>query len=160
MAVKWTRKPANDNPKRPGWFARPLRSQEHYLLLGLVHNFVVGLDDVFLLLAGLSRAVAGGSGTGFGLGTLGPLIHRRAGGRIRLGQLFQRLLNLGGGAGPQRLLPGVDRGVQPVAIGRVQPVRPLLAVLLDVVGERVQPVPALDFLAPILVLAGMFFRGL
>src|SRR3972149_10489197 len=163
-----TRKGRARSPGLPvgvsAWFmnlALVLLLTSHFSLLGLIHDFVVGLDHVFLLFlfafAGW-RAVR--PGTGAARPGFGSLVQGGAGGRIRLGQLFQRLLDLVGRAGAERLLAGVDRRVQPVTVGLVQPVRPLLAVLLHVVGEGVQPVAPLDLLPACLVLAGVFFGGL
>src|SRR5207247_1106360 len=83
-----------------------------------------------------------------------------AGSRVRLVELVQGAADCLGLARAESLSSGLERGLQSRLGIRWQPVRPLLAVLLDPVHQAVELVASLDLLPARLVLLGMLLGGL
>src|SRR5207247_234096 len=135
------------------------RVYRRLFLLVVIHDLVVGVDDVVLLLGrGLRRTRSGRRLRAGAAGAAGAAlrgIERRAGSGVRLLQLIQcpgDLVRVPRAAG---LLRPLDRLVEPGLERCVELLDPFLRVLLYLVHHRVEAVTPLDLLAPPLVLGGV-----
>src|SRR3954447_16145875 len=142
----------------------PLSASSLLSLLLFVHDLVVGLDHVIRggarLLAALRLAAAAGLARSTRRPRSGSLIQRGARCRVGLVQLVQSSTDPIGFTSAKRLSSALECRIQPrLGIGR-QPVRPLLAVLLDPVYQAVELVPSLDLLPAVLVFLSVLLGGL
>src|SRR6266571_5341926 len=133
---------------------------EGLFLFVVVHDLVIGVDDVlFLFRRGLTGGLLG-TGAARAAGAALGGVERRAGRRIRLLQLVQGPGDLIRITRPQGLLRAFDRLVEPVLQAGVELVDPLFRVLLYLVHHGVEAVATLDLLAAPLVLGGVGLRVL
>src|SRR6266516_3506565 len=133
---------------------------EGLFLFVVVHDLVIGVDDVLFL---FRRGLTGGllwTGAAAAAGAALGGVERRAGRRIRLLQLVQGPGDLIRIARPEGLLRAFDRLVEPVLQAGVELVDPLFRVLLYLVHHGVEAVATLDLLAAPLVLGGVGLRVL
>src|SRR5690606_32621520 len=115
-------------------------------LLGrLVDDLVVRLNRFLRPGRGLTGL---GAGWGISGGSLGALVER--GPRRRVGQVefLVGRLDRRHVAAAERFLAGGEGGVEPLLVAGLEPVDPLLGVLLDLVDQAVELVAGLDLLAP------------
>src|SRR6516225_2562930 len=119
-------------------------STTRYLLLGLVHDLVVRLDRVVLLVRALRvvlRTLVRRARRRLLPSRLRALrVQRLPRLAVRLFQLLARRADLSEIVRAQRLPRALHRAFELRLHVRAQTVRPLLRVLLDLVGERVEPV--------------------
>src|SRR5438094_545326 len=135
------------------------RVYRRLFLLVVIHDLVVGVDDVVLLLGrGLRRTRSGRRLRAGAAGAAGAAlrgIERRAGSGVRLLQLIQCPGDLVRVPRAEGLLRPLDRLVEPGLERGVELLDPFLRVLLYLVHHRVEAVTPLDLLAPPLVLGGV-----
>src|SRR3989454_4216606 len=136
-----------------------MRVYRRLFLLVVIHDLVVGVDDVVLLLGrGLRRTSSGRRLRARGAGTALRGIERRAGSGVCLLQLIQCPGDLVCAPRAEGLFRPLDRLVEPGLERGIELLDPFFRVLLYLVHHRVEAVTPLDLLTPPLVLRRVGLR--